>query len=272
MKIGIIIELNHDTDIKEKFAQAKKIGIDNCQLTCWDMTALTSEKAAEIMAAVKSENFEITAFWCGWNGPKVWNFYEGPVTLGLVPPEYRFQRMQILEKGSDFAKAIHVSDVVTHVGFLPESPYDPNYQPLLVSIKSIVEKCKENGQRFLFETGQETPITLLRVIQDLNCDNVGINLDPANLLLYGKANPIDSLEIYGKYVHGVHGKDGLYPTDGHNLGKEMPIGKGKVNFPLFIKKLKECGYDGSITIEREITGKQQQDDIVAGKKFLETYI
>ena len=79
---------------------------------------------------------------------------------------------------------------------------------------------------------------------------MGINLDPANLILYGKSNPIDALDVFGEYVRDVHAKDGCYPTDGKNLGKEMPLGTGKVNFPAFIKKLKEIGYDKTLTIER----------------------
>ncbi len=72
-----------------------------------------------------------------------------------------------------------------------------------------------------------------------------------NLLMYGKANPVDALQVFGEYVQAFHGKDGKYPTDGHFLGEEVPIGQGKVNYPVFIERLKEVGYDGDITIERE---------------------
>ena len=71
---------------------------------------------------------------------------------------------------------------------------------------------------------------------------------------------------------GVHGKDGLYPTDGHYLGKEVPLGQGRVNYPAFIAKLKEIGYDGDITIEREITGEKQKEDIKTAKLLLDTLI
>ena len=128
--------------------------------------------------------------------------------------------------------------------------------------------CKANGQYLLFETGQETPITLKRTIEYVGTGNLGINLDPANLLLYGKANPCDAVDIFGDYVRGVHGKDGQYPTDPNYLGEEKRIGDGRVNFPCLIKKLKEHGYDGSITIEREIDGDKQIEDILYAKEFL----
>jgi sugar phosphate isomerase/epimerase len=132
----------------------------------------------------------------------------------------------------------------------------------------VIDHCRKNGQKFLFETGQETPVTLLRLIEDLGGTDIGVNLDTANLILYGKANPVDALEVLGKYVYDIHAKDGLYPTDGRHLGKEMPLGQGKVDFPRFITRLKELGYDGPITIEREIGGEQQRRDIQEAVKFL----
>ncbi|WP_320128496.1 sugar phosphate isomerase/epimerase family protein [uncultured Sphaerochaeta sp.] len=272
MKIGVIVLMTKDTDIEKKFAQVRDMGMDNCQLVCWDSLALNEGMAEKIRKAVLSQHVEITAFWCGWNGPKVWDFYDGPLTLGLVPAAYRGQRLETLLQGCDFAKLIGVKDVVTHAGFLPENPNDSQYGEVLASLRMLVEKCKENDQCFLFETGQETPVTLKRVLQDLGGEHVGINLDPANLLMYGKANPLDALDVFGEYVKGVHGKDGKYPTDGHHLGDEVPLGKGKVDFPRLIAKLKELGYDGSITIEREISGDEQIKDILEAKKLLEQLI
>ncbi|MDY4668560.1 MAG: TIM barrel protein, partial [Oliverpabstia sp.] len=95
---------------------------------------------------------------------------------------------------------------------------------------------------------------------------------PANLLMYGKANPVDALDVFGEYVMGIHAKDGMYPTDGHSLGAEMPLGKGKVNYPVFIEKLKEVGYKGDLTIEREISGEEQKKDIIMAKEILDKLI
>jgi sugar phosphate isomerase/epimerase len=102
----------------------------------------------------------------------------------------------------------------------------------------------------------------------MGLDNVGVNLDPANLVLYGKANPVDSLDVFGQYVEGMHAKDGLYPTNGRELGKEVPLGEGKVDFPVLIERLKGYGFKGPITIEREISGGQQIIDIRKGIELL----
>lgn len=102
-------------------------------------------------------------------------------------------------------------------------------------------------------------MTLLRTIEDIGTGNLGVNLDPANLIMYGRGNPVDALDLFGKYVRNMHVKDGLYPTNGRDLGKEVPVGKGKVNFPKLLDRLKnEFGYDGALTLEREISDEGQK--------------
>jgi sugar phosphate isomerase/epimerase len=164
-------------------------------------------------------------------------------------------------------RAIH-----THCGFIPENPNDALYKEAVQAITEVVSHVRSNGQIFLFETGQETPITLLRAIEDVGLDNQRVNLDTANLILYGKGNPVDALDVLGKYVAGVHAKDGLFPTDPKNLGEEVPIGKGKANFPALIRRLKQLNYAGPLTIEREISGARQLEDIRASKAYLERLI
>jgi L-ribulose-5-phosphate 3-epimerase len=137
------------------------------------------------------------------------------------------------------------------------------------ALKTVAQTCLGLGVQFWFETGQETPITLLRTIEDIGTENLGINLDPANLLMYGKANPVDALDVFGQWVRGVHAKDGEYPTDGRDLGHEKPMGEGRVNFPALVPKLKACGYRGHLTIEREISGPKQIEDIQRAVAILE---
>ena len=269
MELGVIIQL---AKFEESFKRLNEFGFKTCQLNSFDVSVMSKETAEKVIEASKKYGVRVSALWCGWSGPCVWDFYEGPHTLGLVPPDYREMRIKELKKGSDFAKMLGVTDIVTHVGFLPEVPTTTEYQSLISSIKYLANYIKKNDQYFLFETGQETPVTLKRVIEDVGTGNLGINLDPANLILYGKANPVDALDVFGEYVRGVHAKDGFYPTDGKHLGEQVKLGEGKVNFPSLIKKLKELGYKGPVTIEREITGEQQIKDIIAAKKFLEELI
>ena len=272
MKIGVCVNFNEIEGMSKKFENLKSEGFDNCQLISWKPELWTDENL-EILKNLTEENgITISAFWCGWEGPCVWNFYDGQITLGLVPPEYRTMRIKNLCDGADFAHKLGVKNVVTHMGFIPENPNDPQFAPFCVAVRQVAEHLKKNNQNLLFETGQETPVTMLRCFEKVACDNLGVNLDTANLILYGKANPVDALDVFGKYVMNLHAKDGNYPTNGHDLGWEVQIGKGKVDFKALFKKLKELGYDSFVTIEREIEGEQQIKDIRESKKYLQDII
>lgn len=239
----------------------RDMGLTTCQLVSWAPMAITQAMAERHRAAAAAAGVTITLFWCGYSGPAEWNYIDGPATIGLVPPATRAMRTQELKRGADIAAWLGTDCVGTHVGFLPLDAKDANYIGTVEALKEITEHCAGKGQTFCFETGQETPMVLLRCIQDVGTGNLGINLDPANLLMYGNGNPVDALDIFGRYVRGVHAKDGEYPTNGYDLGQEKALGEGRVNFPELVAKLKACGYTGSLTIEREISGPQQIEDI-----------
>lgn len=272
MKIGTCVSLATMEGISEKLAVLKENNFDSCQLVSWNPAVWTDENAAVLKELLENYGITVSAFWCGWEGPCVWNFYEGQLTLGLIPPEYRQMRIQNLCDGADFAHKLGITDVVTHMGFIPENPYDPNFSSFCVAVRTVAKHLNANGQYLLFETGQETPVTMLRCFEQVACDNLGINLDTANLILYGKANPVDALDVFGRYVRNLHAKDGRYPTDGHSLGVETKIGEGKVDFKALFARLHEFGYDSYVTIEREIKGEQQLKDILESRTYLEQII
>ena len=271
MELGTMVILDDDS-VDEGIRRVKEYGLTSCQVCCWEMTRYSEENADKIMAAVAQTGIRISALWCGWECPSTWDFIDGFRTIGLLPREFRRQRVENLKQGSDFAKRLSVACVATHMGFLPENCNTDEFEQVVLAIREVAEYCKQNGQFLLFETGQETPITLMRTIEAVGTGNLGINLDPANLLLYGKGNPCDAVEIFGRYIMGIHAKDGEYPTDYTKLGEEKRIGDGHVNFPELIRRLKAVGYDGAITIEREIGGEQQIQDILYAKNYLENLI
>jgi sugar phosphate isomerase/epimerase len=122
------------------------------------------------------------------------------------------------------------------------------------------------------ETGQETPTAMSRVLKDVDQPNLGVGLDTANLILYGKANPSDALDILGPHVKSIHAKDGKWPTDPMKLGEEVLIGSGVVDFTQVFTKLHKLGYTGAVTIERETSGPQQIEDVKQEKIYLERVI
>ena len=267
MRLGVITGIAPDVDAAIK--RVHDLGFPTCQVS---VHQLDDSVAASLRAALDHYGVEATSAVGGGPGPEIYDFYRGPQTIGLVPRETRAARIANYKKISDFAKKVGIPAVQGHCGFIPENPNDPLYGEVVAAIREVAAYCKNNGQNFRCETGQETPITLVRAIRDVALDNVGVNFDAANLILYGKANPVDAADVLGPYIQGVHAKDGLYPTDPRNLGKEVPIGEGKVNFPVLVGKLKQIGYTNPLTIEREIRGEKQTADILAAKAYLEKLI
>ena len=267
LRLGLIIGIGKDPDAA--MAKVRDLGLPTSQVF---VDEFEMELVGKLRQALEKHQIEATALVVGGPGREVWDFYGGPLTIGLVPRETRAARIAHIKKASDFAKQCGIQAVQTHCGFIPENPNDPVYKETIAAMKEVAGYCKSNGQNFRYETGQETPITLVRAIEDVGLDNQGVNFDLANLILYGKANPVDAIELLGPYVQGIHAKDGLFPTNPKDLGKEVPIGKGKVDFPRIIERLKQLNYQGSVTIEREISGPQQVADVREAKEYLEKLI
>ncbi len=269
MAIGLKIGLSYDNP-EDAIARVKELGMNNCFPSLDDWIGRFSASGARQLNAL-FEKYGVTATSVEVVGPGrlVWDFAEGPSTIGLVPRATRTARMDALKQTSDFARLLGVPRVQTHCGFIPEDPADPLYQETVLAIREVAMHCAANGQDFLMETGQETPTTVKRAIMDIKQPNLGVGLDTANLILYGKANPVDAVEIIGQYVKSVHAKDGMWPTDPMRLGQEVLIGTGSVDFLKVFTRLYQLGYKGAITIERETSGPQQIEDVKSEKVYLE---
>src|SRR6267378_2757143 len=267
LRLGLIIGISKDPD--SAMAKVHDLALPTCQVF---VDKIETELAGRLRRALDKHGIEATSLVVGGPGKEVWDFYHGPLTIGLVPRETRDARIAHIKGASDFAKQCGITAVQTHCGFISENPNDAGYREIVTTMREVAGYCKRNGQNFRYETGQETPLTLVRAIQDVGLDNQGVNFDLANLILYGKANPVDAIDLLGPYVQGIHAKDGLWPTNPKELGEEVAIGKGKVDFPRIVRRLKELNYRGAVTIEREISGAQQVEDVRASKAYLEKLI
>jgi L-ribulose-5-phosphate 3-epimerase len=268
-RLGIVVAASAKVTPDAALAKVKRLGFPTCQMS---VGMAPAELAGPIGDAVTKYQVEITALMSLGGGRMVWDFKEGPKTIGIIPPQTRSERVAALKRASDLAKACGIKALHTHCGFIPEDPNDPLYAEAVAVIKDVAGYARNNGQSFLMETGQETPVTLLRAIQDVGLDNLAVNLDVANLILYGKGEPVGALDVIGHHVRGTHAKDGLYPTDPYALGKETAMGKGRVRFPEVMEKLRGLSYTGPITIEREISGPKQESDIAESKLYLERLV
>jgi L-ribulose-5-phosphate 3-epimerase len=271
MALGLMIQ--PASGAEAAIARVKELGIPTCFLSLDGYIGkFNASLASEFRGLLDKYGVTATSAEVVGPGRLVWDFLDGPSTIGLVPPATRAARIDALKQTSDFAKLLGVGRVQTHCGFLPENPRDPLYGEAVEAIRAVADHCAGNGQDFLMETGQETPTTLKRAIEDVNRPNLGVGLDTANLILYGKANPVDAVDMIGPHVKSVHAKDGKWPTDPMKLGEEVLIGTGSVDFLKVFTKLREVGYKGAITIEREISGPQQIEDVKKEKMYLEDII
>ncbi len=266
MSIGVIVR--GDAPIAS-LKRVKSLGIPTCQMYIPPEEWHSESKMEAIRKAVSETGVKITCFFCHFKGESYVNVPTIKKTVGLRNPNTRQERIEKIFTFSDFAKKLNVPALAGHIGFIPENKDDPDYEGMVQAVRKIADHCRENGQKFALETGQEKASVLSMFIEDVNRLNTGVNFDPANMLLYDAGDPIEALDILGRYVIAVHCKDGKHPERRRGLGKEYPLGEGNVGIERFINKLKEIGYTGSLTIEREISGEQQTKDILKAKKLLE---
>ena len=269
MAVGLLISPKLGSP-EESIKRVHDLGFSNCflQLDSY-LGKFTNDAANQMKDLLAKHDVVATTVEVVGPPPLVWDFLKGPSTIGVVPPSYRAARIDALRQASDFAKLLGVQQVQTHCGFIPEDPADALYPGTVEAIKTVAQHCQGNGQHFLMETGQETPTTMSRMIRDVNLPNLGVGLDTANVILYGKANPVDAVDILGPHVRSIHAKDGKWPTDPSQLGEEVLIGKGLVDFRTVFTKLRKIGYTGAVTIERETSGPQQVEDVRNEKLYLE---
>jgi sugar phosphate isomerase/epimerase len=269
MDLGVICRLTAEGN---PFNIVAANGMKTAQLVNWNIRMLTDELAEKTVADLKESGIRLAAYWAGYSGRVVWNAVDGPVTCGLVPADLRAKRVEDLKRGADFAKKIGAPAIVTHCGFIPESPRSREYVETVNAIYEVAAYCCALGLDFWFESGQETPLTLLRTIEDLRLPNLGVNLDTANMILYGRGNPVDALDVFGPWVRNLHIKDGVFSTNASSLGHEPAVGEGKVDFEKVIRKLYALGFDGELIIEREISGPRQLRDIIRARDYIQALL
>jgi len=269
MQLGLIVGLT--AEIERDLERIVRLGLPTCQLSAAADRVLGTVDPKLVCDAAKNAGIAVTSCFLGFQG-QFYNRDKGPATMGLVAPDFREVRVPLAKRYADFVAEIGVDSVTCHVGFIPNDEKSEVYKGFIEVQREVALHCRKNGQQWRFETGQELPSTLRRAIEDIDTGNLGVNLDPANLILYGMANPLDAAEILGPYVRGMHAKDGVPPNRDEALGMETPLGEGEVEFDLLIPRLAKAGFRGPVTIEREISGPEQERDVQKGIEFLQPFL
>ena len=158
MKIGVFVGFQSLETLEQKFATLRENGFDNCQLSCWTMEVINEENAIQVKALAERYGITISAVWAGWTGHMVWDFYEGPKTLGIVPEDMRELRIPQLKNASDFAKVLGVDDVITHMGFIPEDPNDPIFPGFATLFATLPFTARLTVKTFFLKPVRKPPL------------------------------------------------------------------------------------------------------------------
>jgi sugar phosphate isomerase/epimerase len=249
--IGVFTSI--DAGLGVKLEVAHELGVPTIQLHAPAQQTRTAENAQRFAHRLQQLGITLTAVFGGFEGESYADIPTVVRSVGLVPSETRAARTREMKEIADFARMLGCNVVALHLGFIPHEPAGPLYGEIVDVTRDVCDHCKRNGQNLHLETGQETADGLLAFIHDVGRDNLFINFDPANMILYGTGEPIAALRKVGSYVRSVHCKDAKWAArPGQEWGREVPLGQGDVGFDAFISTLKQLGYTGPLTIEREI--------------------
>jgi L-ribulose-5-phosphate 3-epimerase len=189
------------------------------------------------------------------------------VTGGIAPDATWEQNKANLQATVALAQHLGLKLVTFHAGFLPHEETDPNFTKMLRRLAETADVFKAANIRLGLETGQETAPVLVQLLQKLQRPNVGVNFDPANMILYDKGDPIAALRTLGPWICQVHIKDARRTKVPGTWGEEVPVGTGEVDWRAFFTTLRGLGFTGDLVIERE-AGTQRVADIRTAKQVV----
>jgi sugar phosphate isomerase/epimerase len=245
-----------------------RLGIDVVQIACGDPHHAAWEEGDRLPEVARAAGFRMTGAMLGFPGED----YTTPQTIqktgGFGNPATRAERLERFQWALDRTRALGLTDLMLHAGFIPE-PRDADRKPFLDILTRVSDLAQAKGITVAFETGQETADLLRLTLDELRCPNLKVNFDPANMLLYDKGDPLRAVEILGPDIRSVHVKDAKRPTTPGTWGEEVPLGPGQVNIRQFVKTLQKVGYRGPLCIEREVGNQEERlADVAHGIAYL----
>ena len=261
--------LGEDAPPEQIVTSVASLGVSCGQLGVHGEADLSPESAQRWSAALNSGGIEVVTAFMNFQGESYESIPICSATVGFVPEKTRREREERALEISDFAHHLGIPGIAAHIGCLPEDPEHSDHVAVLEVVRRICDRCARNGQTFALETGQEPAGALLEFLGKVDRPNLGVNFDPANMILYGSGEPMEALRILGSHILTVHCKDGTWPETAGEWGSETPLGEGDVGMERYIDTLREVGYEGPLVIEREIVGEEQRKDIRGAVALLE---
>ena len=255
--IGVFTSI--DAGLGVQMQVVRDLRIPTIQLHAPAKATRTNEQAESFLRQLDQSGVELTCVFGGFAGESYADIPTVARTVGLVPSATRAARLAEMKEIAAFARQLGCSVVALHLGFVPHEVQSLEYRDVVAATSDLCRHCRSLGQNLHLETGQESAAALLQFIGVVGADNLFVNFDPANMILYGTGQPIEALLQIGSLVHSVHCKDATWSArPGIEWGREVPLGQGDVNVEKFLGALLQIGYDGPLTIEREIPQDPQR--------------
>ena len=233
----------------------RELNVPTIQLHAPHAASRNAAAAAAFLKKCDEAGIAVTAVFGGFEGESYADIATSARTVGLVPEGTRAARVQEMKEISDFTRLLNCSTVALHIGFVPHETSSASYKDLITTTQELLDYVARNGQQLNLETGQESADHLLHFMDAVGRNNLFINFDPANMILYGTGEPIAALKKVGHFVRSIHCKDAKWAAPdvrGSAWGQEVPLGDGDVGMETYLRTLLELGYTGPLTIEREI--------------------
>ncbi len=260
--VGVFTSI--DAGLGVDLGVARELGIPTIQIHAPHAGNRSADSAAAVKKRLDEFDITATAVFGGFEGESYADIPTVVKTVGLVPEATRQDRLAEMKEISDFAKHLGCPVIALHLGFVPHDSDSQSYRDVVEVTRDLCQYAQGNGQSLHLETGQETAVALVEFISDVARDNLFVNFDPANMILYGAGEPIEALNQLGQLVRSVHFKDAKWgDKPGVEWGQEVRLGDGDVNIQQYMETLKAIGYEGPLTIEREIPQQpqRQKDEI-----------
>ncbi len=269
--IGVCSWSLRPKNMTELVAHLDKVGLDHVQLALGpllDMDAATRDAEIKVLADAE---IAISAGMIGFAGESYTTISSIRLTGGFIPNEFWLDRRARAIAAAQLAAELGLEALSVHAGFVPPGR-DQNYDAVVDRMGELVAEFAKLNVTLLMETGQERDNELLQFINDLNAKHVGVNFDPANMLLYGVGDPVEAIGILDRHIQHVHIKDAIVSDQpGIVWGEEVPFGTGDVEVHSFLRALNDISYAGPLVIERE-AGPSRVEDVLKAIETLQAHL
>ncbi|UCD29539.1 MAG: sugar phosphate isomerase/epimerase [Planctomycetota bacterium] len=251
LQIGVCSWSLKIADLDQTLSTIKnELGLKLVQLGFFDDSYKNTD---QIMEAVKASGLEVSTTCIGFEGEDYSSIPAIAKTGGYIPDDDWDNRLAKTLAVADLTAKLGVKLLAAHIGFVPHDSSDPKYAIMVDRIKRICDELGQRGLILIMETGQEKAKDLIEFIDAVSCDNIAINFDSANMILYGIGEPLEAIDILKDKIIHVHMKDATWSDKpGQQWGEEVVLGTGQSDIPGIVNKLKRYGYTGPLVIEREV--------------------